>query len=753
MRNELELIEKIGQYLDGRLANAERALFEQQLAQDPALQEAVVLQQQILEGMERTVLKQHIQQARLRFRKKQLFRKGGAAGFLLLILAGIFYYSSTNIKPGNTSHSSPAEQHSPVIPDTGEQIGIYSDHLPAHNESGKQIWFHSDSLPVHNESGEQLWAEADKNLMAQAFLLDAARDTVIETNAGIILSVPAYCFLDNNNKPISGTVELVIKEALDVASIMKAGLSSKSGDELLESGGMFFVDARQKEHILKIDPKRGIYAEIPADTVKPGMQLFTGKRLATGTIDWTDPRPLEHDLVSLTIGSLNFYPPQYLDSLRQWGYDSRNKQFTDSLYYSFSQFFTDKPVLIPELPTLDHAVGDTVTRTTPLPTPACGINPAKIKTIWNTHFQNTLLSTREFEERLSWIHRSANNAILDLYVNNLDKNLSEIDSMAARLLNSELDGRFKEKFLSFYARHDGKVKNGSTQFQLLRNYYQMKAKAFAAAIIKTQNDYWNKQAALDQVAYRLKAEHDQDSIHNVTQNLREEFDINLKNAFKQLGYDTTVSLRLPAKNTYRVNIINMGWCNIDRAVYASTVSRTTLDFTDTKTGRRAIIRYLPASFEIAQFNTFDRLYVYLLPDRLSSYMRLTSSTGQYSEKLDELMKYNFVCIGYKNEQAFFYSQENIQPKAYTSILLTEIEEKALDKQLKSLAKETQVSGLKKEQAFFVLENLDMPRRMHNKKLKELKNRLLKLLFACAVDSGNFSPKSLMPERPASPMPE
>jgi len=33
-----------------------------------------------------------------------------------------------------------------------------------------------------------------------------------------------------------------------------------------------------------------------------------------------------------------------------------------------------------------------------------------------------------------------------------------------------------------------------TKFQLLKNYYQNKSRAFTEAMAKTQNEFWNKQA-------------------------------------------------------------------------------------------------------------------------------------------------------------------------------------------------------------------------------------------------------------------
>ena len=195
-----------------------------------------------------------------------------------------------------------------------------------------------------NQVGKE-WSDADRKIAPQVFTINGARDTVIESKGGIIFSIPANGFLDSDGKPVKGQIQLTVKDALDAGTIMTSGLSTQSGDRLLETGGMFYIDARTGDDILKIDPAKGIYAGVPADTVKPGMQLFQGKRMADGSIDWVDPKPISHDLTPVNIASLNFYPPFYLDSLKSWGYDTSNKKFTDSLYYSFAaRFGVGKPV-------------------------------------------------------------------------------------------------------------------------------------------------------------------------------------------------------------------------------------------------------------------------------------------------------------------------------------------------------------------------------------------------------------------------
>ena len=173
-----------------------------------------------------------------------------------------------------------------------------------------------------------------------------------------------------------------------------------------------------------------------------------------------------------------------------------------------------------------------------------------------------------------------------------------------------------------------------------------------------------------------------------------------------------------------------GWCNIDRIVYESTLSRTTIDITDPGTGRKAYIRYQAVSFIVAGSETYDRLYIYLLPSHLSSFMRLAGSNGKYTEKLNELMKYGMVCIAYKNEQAFFYSLETVQPKDYAPITLAAIGKNELDQKLNSMGSWPQVSDLEKENEFLRFDIRDQARRKNNQVLQELTDRVMKIILHC-----------------------
>jgi hypothetical protein len=437
---------------------------------------------------------------------------------------------------------------------------------------------------------------------------------------------------------------------------------------------------------------------------------------------------LEHNLVTVDIESLDFYPPHYLDSVSKWGYDSRNKQFTDSLYYSFAESDLRGAPRPEQEDTVSTILAGTDTF---LYHPhACAINPAKIKAIWSPAFQNTILATREFEERLRYIHSIGFEVFLDEYVNHLNWDLYRIDSLVARHA-----GEARSMFLYFAERHDGKVNISSSQFKQLSAYYKTKSKAFADAIARTNKEFWNKQNKLDDSAYSRIAGHESDAYRRAQQNFQKEFEINMKEACRQLGI--VESTAKPSPEVYTASLTGTGWYNVDKAVYASTTTRTTLQYTDTSTGKKATIRYTPATIHIADWNAYDKINIYLLPDQLSSFLLVSGSKGIYTENLNELMKYNLVCIGYKGGRTSYHYQSGIEPKDYPNIQLSPISEAELTRELNKVGNRTQAAGLVKEDSFFRLDVPDQKRRMHNEEIRNLHTKMMWFLFPCIYQDYYF----------------
>src|SRR5688572_22264080 len=103
MRAELEQIEKIEQYLKGELAAADKAAFEKEMAGNAALREEVQLQQDLMKGIERTLLKEKVKLAGKRYKWQQNMTRYGTwgAGAIIILIVALVVYKSTLHTRGN----------------------------------------------------------------------------------------------------------------------------------------------------------------------------------------------------------------------------------------------------------------------------------------------------------------------------------------------------------------------------------------------------------------------------------------------------------------------------------------------------------------------------------------------------------------------------------------------------------------------------------------------------------------------------
>lgn len=353
------------------------------------------------------------------------------------------------------------------------------------------------------------------------------------------------------------------------------------------------------------------------------------------------------------------------------------------------------------------------------------INPAKIKAIWNDRFQNTLIATREFQERIPFIHKTCDSKIIDLYVNNLNKPISEIDLMAAKQLNGEL----KKVFLEFASRKEGKVNVGNSQIEKLREFYSMQAKAISEAAFKTERAIRQEQDSLEQIARKKKATHASEDKVRKIMNLQDEYSLNLTEACRQLGIIKPV---FASSQVYGFSIQSNGWKNLDRLIWKATINRTTFKYS--ADGKNAEIKYHTFSVKVNEYRGYDRVYVYLLADKLNSFIRLKQEGEIFIEQLNELMKYKMVCLGFRGDSLYFSEVENVESKVYEGIALQAIDEKVLDQKLNSLKNLNQLEGIVKEVDYWKSELKEERREKKETDRRKFRRKVMRVIFPCALIS-------------------
>lgn len=130
----------------------------------------------------------------------------------------------------------------------------------------------------------------------------------------------------------------------------------------------------------------------------------------------------------------------------------------------------------------------------------CGIDPAIIKVIKSEKYQNTFIATREFEARLKVIFKTCNNAVLETYINNLDKNLYEVDSMAAITVG---EGEYNQDFVNFSQQRLTKVKQANKYAALLKGYYEKQLANVKSQLEKEQEKLMKELNEKNEVAQKV----------------------------------------------------------------------------------------------------------------------------------------------------------------------------------------------------------------------------------------------------------
>lgn len=676
--------EQIGRYLQNEMTAGERIAFEKQLAGDKSLQQELFIQEQIIEAAKTAGLKNTFSKAIRRKVINTRLIQFGVVAMILVAAAFVFYAIKTNLFQGHEG---------------GDQVTI-------------------------NNTGQ--------------FVINNAADTIIETNDGVVFAIPANAF-----ESTSGKVQLEIRTAITPYDIMRQGLSTESNGSLLQTAGMFYINGYEDGKPVKL--VKNIDVSVPANKVNPNMKLFDGVQDSSGNINWVNPKPVENNLQTYDITTLDFYPPNYIPVLKALYKDYMNKKYTDSLYYSFSGYYYDYPEIAPGYKTLDSTAGiegrtqeipgnpdtikkpqgDSVATSIHKEYYHYEIDPSKIKAIWDKKFNNTLIATKEFEERLKYLHSLCRNGLLETYLESIDTPMHVIDQYLA----DNNSGSIREKFLEFAARKDGRVRVKEGMQDKLSVYFEKKYQAYREAAEKTRAKYEAELNKLNQIADEKRREQEIKDFIREDKNFDEGLTINLREAYRQIGvniYDTTPVP--PAPDYYNFPINTVGWKNLDVYVFDATTTRQSMSYTDPITGKTASLTYKEVNIAIQGQAQYDRVLVYLIPDSLSSFQRIDQQGNVFKESLNSLFRYDVVVLGYKGSQAYYHKKENLQPGQYT-FSLSSIPEKELKGMLQNYSGQKS-DELKTEFEYQLFNQQEIMRQVQLRKDYEFREKVAAAIFSC-----------------------
>ncbi|MFT7612404.1 MAG: hypothetical protein ACI9J3_001363, partial [Parvicellaceae bacterium] len=361
MRNELNNIEKIDQYINGLMTDADKLSFESEISADPALAQVVDGQKLFLQAVRRKALRAEILAvtgaagagAGLALWKIITMLLGGAGVIVLgvvLILNANGEITETNNEIVSVEESTKADNNdlvlTPLIDSLIDQAAL-EDGTPQIVDDTSAIQVRSKRSRSSEGDfvyGEDTPCDGLKTMVRpdiQEHIVQGKNGKTVEGKKGTLVIIPPNAFLDQNDKLVKGPVDFELVEALTLDDMILYNLTTTDGDKLLETGGMVYVNASQNGAQLKINPEAPLYIEVPTDEVQPGMVAFEGKVDNEGDISWVNPKPLKKFLVKFNLTDLDFLPQGFEDEVVATmpfkGHKTANDELVDSLYYALSQ--------------------------------------------------------------------------------------------------------------------------------------------------------------------------------------------------------------------------------------------------------------------------------------------------------------------------------------------------------------------------------------------------------------------------------
>jgi hypothetical protein len=483
---------------------------------------------------------------------------------------------------------------------------------------------------------------------SQYFTVNGNQDNVIEGEKGTIIIMPKGCFKDEKGDVIASNIKIELTEALAQSDMLLSNLNTTSNGKLLETDGMIYFNATANGKQLEINADNPIQIQMPTEKKKPNMKAYSGTRDEKGNMNWSEPQLIINYLNIVDLKSLDFLPVDFQSIVERnmpyKTYSIATQSLVDSLYYSFSSngnndlmdkyhseitqynepyYNQNKEVINGKYTAKSYEIHgaenklDSITEKEDKK--ECGIDPAIIKVIKSEKYQNTLIATREFETRLQTIFKTCRNSILELYINNLDKNLYEIDELAAKTLGLE-DANATREFTRFAEQRLTKVKDADKYAQLLRGYYQTQ-------LTKIKAELEAKQLPFKKALLKEKKERDK---------IVKEY---AKLLWKREKY---------RMETYGFEWTKTGWINIDNGDLPKTWDAQ------------------PLEVNISNGLQLDRVYTYVVYASIKSLYRLNAYNNEHfyvgnQEDREMLMPKKaqgyIVGIGYKGETPWLATKE------------------------------------------------------------------------------------------------
>lgn len=194
---------------------------------------------------------------------------------------------------------------------------------------------------TETESLEELFSKTKPT--ASSFTLDVSISNTLNGKEGVTLVIPANSIVDASGNPISGTVDAKLTEYRSIGAMASSGVTTISGNSILESAGMFNLEVSQNGNEVFLKSGSAMNVRIDqADFPQNDFMVFAGDEnqdtLTRDEVNWVvaDSVPLKPREDNTSV----FFNFDYF----QFGYCNIDRFFSDFIGNEISSFEIQTPL-------------------------------------------------------------------------------------------------------------------------------------------------------------------------------------------------------------------------------------------------------------------------------------------------------------------------------------------------------------------------------------------------------------------------
>jgi hypothetical protein len=126
---------------------------------------------------------------------------------------------------------------------------------------------------------------------SQDYFIDANTDTLILGKEGTVIYIEKGSFKNGFGSLVTDTIQITLQEVYKTSDILKSNVTMRSGDKMLETGGMIELRAYLKGEQLSLYYNKSIVVHFPKKNRTDSMRLFYGNTksdddVLSSSIEW-----------------------------------------------------------------------------------------------------------------------------------------------------------------------------------------------------------------------------------------------------------------------------------------------------------------------------------------------------------------------------------------------------------------------------------------------------------------------------------